>query len=111
MSQRLSNPKALFLDMLSDTFRKRCSSAGIAFNPGFAGAYDMVRGGDFALAMAGFLHGLPDLGLVMCHPGFVDETLLSLDNVTDQREREFAFLSGDDFLRLLSTANVTLSQS
>jgi predicted glycoside hydrolase/deacetylase ChbG (UPF0249 family) len=111
LSRRLGNPKALFLDILSDTFRKRCSSAGIAFNPGFAGAYDMVRGGDFALAMAGFLQGLPDRGLVMCHPGFVDETLLSLDNVTDQREREFAFLSGDDFPRLLSANNVTLSRS
>ncbi|MEH2511937.1 putative glycoside hydrolase/deacetylase ChbG (UPF0249 family) [Nitrobacteraceae bacterium AZCC 1564] len=111
ISQRLSNPKALFLDMLSDTFRKRCSSAGVAYNPGFAGAYDMVRGRDFALAMTGFLQGLPDRGLVMCHPGFVDETLLSLDDVTDQREREFGFLSGDDFPRLLSASNVTLSRN
>jgi hypothetical protein len=109
--RRLSNPKALFLDMLSDTFRKRCSSAGVTYNPGFAGAYDMVRGGDFGVAMTGFLHGLPDQGLVMCHPGFVDETLLSLDDVTDQREREFGFLSGDDFPRLLAATNVTLSRS
>jgi hypothetical protein len=61
--------------------------------------------------MTGFLHGLPDQGLVMCHPGFVDETLLSLDDVTDQREREFGFLSGDDFPRLLAATNVTLSRS
>ncbi len=47
----------------------------------------------------------------MCHPGFVDETLLSLDDVTDQREREFRFLSSDDFARLLSASNVTLSRS
>jgi predicted glycoside hydrolase/deacetylase ChbG (UPF0249 family) len=111
LTQRLSNPKALFLDILSDTFRKRCSSAGVAYNLGFAGAYDMVRGGDFAVAMTDFLQGLPDQGLVMCHPGFVDETLLSLDDVTDQREREFGFLSGDDFARLLSTSNVTLSRN
>lgn len=111
LSQRFSNPKALFLDTLSATFRTRCTNAGIAFNPGFAGAYDMVRGGDFAAAMTGFLHGLPDQGLVMCHPSFVDETLLSLDNVTDQREREFKFLSGGDFPRLLSATNVTLSRS
>jgi predicted glycoside hydrolase/deacetylase ChbG (UPF0249 family) len=111
IAQRLSSPKALFLDVLSATFRKRCADAGIAFNPGFAGAYDMVRGGDFATAMSGFLNGLPDRGLVMCHPGFVDETLLSLDNVTDQREREFKFLAGDDFTRLMATSNVTLSRS
>jgi len=47
----------------------------------------------------------------MCHPGFVDETLVSLDNVTHQREREFAFLSSDDFPRLLTTNSVTLDRA
>jgi predicted glycoside hydrolase/deacetylase ChbG (UPF0249 family) len=111
LTQRLRNPKALLLDVLSDTFRKRCTLADITYNPGFAGAYNMVRGGDFAVAMSGFLDGLPDQGLVMCHPGFVDETLLSLDDVTHQREREFAFLAGDDFVRLLTASNVTLSRN
>ncbi|MGL4558178.1 MAG: ChbG/HpnK family deacetylase, partial [Afipia sp.] len=46
-----------------------------------------------------------------CHPGFVDETLVSLDEVTHQREREFAFLNSDDFPRLLATSNVTLDRS
>lgn len=108
LAQRLNNPKALLLDALSDTFRKTSTRAGIAFNPGFAGAYDMVRGGEFSTAMQRFLDGLPDGGLVMCHPGFVDETLVSVDNVTHQREREFAFLVGDDFPQLLSASNVTL---
>ena len=108
LSQRLGNPKALLLDVLSETFRKKSARAGISFNTGFAGAYDMVRGGEFGSAMQGFLDGLPDGGLVMCHPGFVDDTLVSLDNVTHQREREFAFLTGDDFPRLLAASNVTL---
>ena len=108
LSQRLGNPKALLLDVLSETFRKKSARAGISFNPGFAGAYDMVRGSEFGSAMQGFLDGLPDGGLVMCHPGFVDDTLVSLDNVTHQREREFAFLTGDDFPRLLAASNVTL---
>ena len=38
--------------------------------------------------MGGFLAGLPEGGLVMCHPGFVDETLESLDPLTAQREAE-----------------------
>lgn len=108
LAQRLDNPKALLLDVLSETFRKKSARAGIAFNPGFAGAYDMVRGGEFGAAMQGFLDGLPDGGLVMCHPGFVDETLVSLDNVTHQREREFAFLAGDEFPGMLDASNVTL---
>jgi predicted glycoside hydrolase/deacetylase ChbG (UPF0249 family) len=111
LAQRLDRPKALLLDVLSDTFRRKSTRAGIVFNPGFAGAYDMVRGGDFGTAMQGFLGGLPDGGLVMCHPGFVDEILVSVDNVTHQREREFAFLAGDDFPRLLGASNVTLDRA
>ncbi|EKS35290.1 ChbG/HpnK family deacetylase [Afipia clevelandensis] len=110
LSERLGNPKALLLDTLSDTFRKRAVHEGIAFNTGFAGAYDMVRGRDFADAMTEFLSGLPDGGLVMCHPGYVDEILIGLDNVTHQREREFAYLSSDGFPRLLADSNVTLDR-
>jgi len=111
LSQRLGNPKALLLDTLSETFRRKAAREGIAFNSGFAGAYDMVRGRDFSDAMREFLAGLPDGGLVMCHPGFVDEVLVGLDNVTHQREREFAFLNSDDFSRLLAESNVTLDRA
>jgi predicted glycoside hydrolase/deacetylase ChbG (UPF0249 family) len=106
--QRLDSPKALLLDVLSATFRRKSMRLGIAFNPGFAGAYDMVRGGDFGDALQAFVSGLPDGGLVMCHPGFVDETLVSLDNVTHQREREYAYLASDAFPRLLEANNITL---
>jgi predicted glycoside hydrolase/deacetylase ChbG (UPF0249 family) len=44
----------------------------------------------------------------MCHPGFVDETLVSLDPLTDQREREYAFLGGEHFPPLLAANNITL---
>jgi predicted glycoside hydrolase/deacetylase ChbG (UPF0249 family) len=44
----------------------------------------------------------------MCHPGFVDETLVSLDPLTVQREHEHAFLGGEHFPRLLAANKVTL---
>jgi predicted glycoside hydrolase/deacetylase ChbG (UPF0249 family) len=94
---------------LSAEFRRRASRADIAFNPGFAGAYDFSRASDFGELMAQFLDGLPEDGLVMCHPGFVDEVLISLDPLTDQREREHAFLAGDAFPPLLAMNNVTLA--
>jgi predicted glycoside hydrolase/deacetylase ChbG (UPF0249 family) len=100
--------KALFLDVLSAQFRRRAARAGIAFNPGFAGAYDFSRQTDFGGLMRQFLDGLPEHGVIMCHPGFVDEILISLDPLTHQREREHAFLSGADFPRLLAENNVTL---
>jgi chitin disaccharide deacetylase len=109
LAQRLGAPKALVLDILSAQFRKRAASAGIAFNPAFAGAYDFSRRPEFGALMRQFLDGLPEGGLVMCHPGFVDETLISLDPFTTQREHEHAFLAGDGFPRLLAANNVTLA--
>lgn len=108
LARRLGAPKALVLDILSAQFRHRASRAGLAFNPGFAGAYDFSRQPDFSALMLQFLDGLPDGGLIMCHPGFVDETLVSLDPLTDQREREHAFLGGEHFPRLLAASKVTL---
>src|SRR5438132_3937313 len=93
--KRLNSPKALLLDALSAQFRKRAARANIAFNTAFAGAYAFLRKPDFGAFMQQFLQGLPEGGLVMCHPGFVDETLESLDPLTDQREREHAFLASE----------------
>jgi predicted glycoside hydrolase/deacetylase ChbG (UPF0249 family) len=107
--QRLAAPKALFLDILSAQFRTRALRAGLTFNPAFAGAYDFSRQPDFGSLMRQFLDGLPDGGLIMCHPGFVDETLVSLDRLTVQRENEHAFLGGEDFPRLLAANKVTLA--
>ena len=109
LSQRIGRPKALVLDLLSSQFRRRALRANIAFNPGFAGAYDFSRQPDFGDLMREFLEGLPEGGLVMCHPGFVDDTLISLDPLTHQREREYAYLASDDFPRLLAANKVTLA--
>jgi predicted glycoside hydrolase/deacetylase ChbG (UPF0249 family) len=109
LAQRLREPKALLLDSLSAQFRKRAQRAGIPFNPAFAGAYDFSRSPDFGPLMQQFLEGLPDGGLVMCHPGFVDDTLRELDPLTTQREQEHAFLASDDFPQLLAANNVTLA--
>lgn len=107
VAQRLANPKALLLDGLSSGFRKRCDRDGLHYNPAFSGAYDFTRGGDFAALMRDFLGQLPDRGLAMCHPGVVDDTLISLDPLTHQRERELAFLGSDAFPELLKDINVS----
>ncbi len=111
LSKRLDAPKALLLDTLSATFRKRAAKLGMICNPGFAGAYDFAKAPDFGPLMARFLDGLPDGGLVMCHPGYVDDVLIDLDPFTDQREREYAYLASDAFLQLLDESNVTLSNA
>jgi predicted glycoside hydrolase/deacetylase ChbG (UPF0249 family) len=106
--QRLAAPKALFLDLLSAQFRARAARAGVKVNPAFAGAYDFSRQPEFGDLMGSFLDHLPDQGVVMCHPGFVDDVLVSLDPFTHQREREHAYLAGAQFPALLAEKQVTL---
>jgi predicted glycoside hydrolase/deacetylase ChbG (UPF0249 family) len=109
LAQRLRMPKALIIDLLSVQFRRDAARAKVAFNPAFAGVYDFSKAPDFAELMRQFLDCLPEGGLVMCHPGFVDDILVSLDPLTGQREREYEFLAGDGFPRLLAANNVTLA--
>jgi predicted glycoside hydrolase/deacetylase ChbG (UPF0249 family) len=101
--------KSLALDMMSVGLRRRARRAGVSFNPAFAGAYDFSKQPDFAPVFEGFLEGLPDGGLVMCHPGFVDDTLVALDPLTTQREREREFLAGDRLPELLAARNMALA--
>jgi chitin disaccharide deacetylase len=108
LARRLGSPKALVLDLLSAKFRSLAARADIACNPGFAGAYDFSGRPDFGALMGEFLDGMPEGGLIMCHPGFVDDTLLSLDPLTTQREVEHAFLAGEHFPPLLAANKVTL---
>jgi predicted glycoside hydrolase/deacetylase ChbG (UPF0249 family) len=109
LAGRLGSPKAMVLDALSARFRRRAAQADIAFNPSFAGAYDFSQSPNFGALMRQFLEGMPEGGLIMCHPGFVDDILESLDPLTTQREHEHAFLGGEEFPRLLAANKVTLA--
>jgi hypothetical protein len=109
-AKRLRDPKALTLDLLSGSFRRKAAKAGIATNPAFAGSYSFTKRAVFAKLFPRFLDGLPDGGLIMCHPGFVDSELKRLDSLTHLREREYEFFMSDDFPELLKTQNVALGR-
>jgi predicted glycoside hydrolase/deacetylase ChbG (UPF0249 family) len=105
----LRDRKAWLLDRLSRDFRQRAEALGLRTNPGFAGAYAFRDDADFPALFAGFLDQLPDGGMIMCHPGFVDAELQRLDPLTTLREREYAFLAGDAFPNLLAGHGVALA--
>ncbi len=107
--RRLHDRKALVLDILSMAFRRRADRQGLATNPAFAGAYDFSPKADFAAIFPRFLTGLPDGGLIMCHPGFVDAELQALDPLTTLREHEFAYFSSDAFPRTLAEHGAALA--
>jgi len=105
----LADPKGYILDALSGQLRALAAKYGVRTNPAFAGTYAFRPEADFAKLFVGFLDGLPDGGLVMCHPGKVDGELRQLDPLTDLREREYAFLLDERFPRLLAERGYALA--
>jgi predicted glycoside hydrolase/deacetylase ChbG (UPF0249 family) len=109
LRQRLRDPKGLLLDILSARLRAHCTVHGVRTNPAFAGTYNFRRQTAYDTLFASFLESLPDGGLVMCHPGLVDEELQRLDDLTIMREQELAFFRGDAFVALMAAAGVALA--
>jgi predicted glycoside hydrolase/deacetylase ChbG (UPF0249 family) len=108
---RPGDRKAWLLDRLSRTFRKRAKKLGAKVNPAFAGTYDFDSRPDFSALFPGFLEGLPDGSVVMCHPGHVDDELQRLDPLTTLREAEYRYFAGEAFPNVLAAKGVSLSVS
>jgi predicted glycoside hydrolase/deacetylase ChbG (UPF0249 family) len=109
LHRRLADPKGLLIGALSTGFRRRANGLGLSTNPAFAGTYGFGAKANFASLFPTFLDGLPDGGLIMCHPGFVDDELRRLDPLTDLREEEYAYLASDAFPALLAAHGVELA--
>jgi len=107
--KRLNDRKGLVIGILSRTFRRRARELGVPTNPSFAGTYDFVPQADFSALFPRFLDDLPDGGLIMCHPGVVDADLRSLDPLTELREKEYAYLAGDEFPATLAACRAALA--
>lgn len=87
--------KAAALSWLGGGFGNAARRAGFPVNDSFAGVTDFQPGAtaaDFRRAMigAGTLH------LVMCHPGYPDAELASIDPVTERRRAELDVLASQD---------------
>jgi predicted glycoside hydrolase/deacetylase ChbG (UPF0249 family) len=104
----MGNSKTMALTWLSRGFRRHARAKGLTTNPAFAGAYDFSTSDEFGSLFVRFLAELPDGGVVMCHPGFVDDELRARDPLTERREAEYAFLAGDGLPLALERAGATL---
>jgi predicted glycoside hydrolase/deacetylase ChbG (UPF0249 family) len=109
LAERIGDRKALLLDWLSKRFVAHAAKLGVRTNPGFAGTYAFNDTADFAALFPRFLDRLPDGGVVMCHPGFVDAELRRLDPLTTLREQEYAYFAAGTFPKLLASHGVSLS--
>ena len=110
-ARRLTDRKGLLLDLLSREFRRSAERLGLRVNPAFAGTYEFGSSRHFRDRFPRFLERMPDGGVVMCHPGFVDAELQRLDPLTAQREHEHAFFMSEEFPRILASHGITLTGS
>ncbi|MCC7167127.1 MAG: ChbG/HpnK family deacetylase [Rhodospirillales bacterium] len=80
----------------------------IPMNRGFRGIHDFSGRVPYPVLFRRFLAGLPAGGLVMCHPGRVDDALRRADPLTLGRERELAFFLSQDFPKALAEMGVAI---
>lgn len=81
----------------------------LATNPSFSGAYDYEGREKFENLFPRFIAELTEGGVVMVHPGFIDDVLCSRDKLIDRREEERSLLASDRFHAAMKDAKATLA--
>ncbi|MGO4526943.1 ChbG/HpnK family deacetylase [Microvirga sp. 2MCAF35] len=103
--------KALIVNSLARGFARSAHAGGFRTNEGFSGFAPL----DLSIPAARiFEEAFSKLGsqpLVMCHPGYVDDELRSLDPVLDSRVEELNYLKSDAFSELLEQRGLRLAQT
>lgn len=102
--------KALVLARAAAPLRAGLRAHEIPTNDGFSGLYAFDAGPGYAVRCARFLADLPAGGLMMCHPGYVDDALVEADPVTEAREAELAVLASDALPAMLARAGVRVAR-
>lgn len=100
--------KALAVKGLAGGFARKAHAAGFATNEGFSGfgPFDLsVPAGRVVAAAFSHLGPRP---LVMCHPGYGDDELRSLDPAVESRAEELDYLKSEAFGALLEERGIRL---
>lgn len=80
--------KALVISGLARGLRRAATARGIPLNRGFSGVSPFDPAREFGADLARFLIAPGPAHLVMCHPGFIDDELATLDPVIATRPLE-----------------------
>jgi hypothetical protein len=100
--------KAGVISLVSRSASTAARQRHLRANRGFSGFYDYTAG-DLAERFRTMLADAGDGHAMMVHPGHVDEELRAVDSLTGPREREWAFLMGEDFPVQLAAAGFELA--
>ncbi|MGE0281800.1 MAG: ChbG/HpnK family deacetylase [Rhizobiaceae bacterium] len=108
-SPKVSFAKIATVRALASRFDKTMGAAGYPVSGPLAGFYDWRTGDDFAPTIDHAVRTLPDGGVLMVHPGHVDQTLRSRDILTDTRTAELRYLASDTFIRALDETDAVIA--
>jgi predicted glycoside hydrolase/deacetylase ChbG (UPF0249 family) len=102
--------KALGIAWLGRGFAREAAARGFLTNDGFSGFSAFDPGQDYAAEFARYLRAPGRRHLIMCHPGYCDEELVTVDPVTLSRERELSFLLSPAFTDMLDRKGARLTR-
>lgn len=94
----MATAKAIAITALTTGSQRTWRAADLPTNDSFAGVSAFASGIDFADELAAALTHPVRIHIVMCHPGFPDETLAARDPVVGRRAEEYAAIAA--FTRL-----------
>ncbi|EIM25525.1 ChbG/HpnK family deacetylase [Microvirga lotononidis] len=103
--------KALIVKSLARGFARKAHAEGFRTNQGFSGFAPLDLSVSAARVFEEAFSGLGARPLVMCHPGYVDDELRSLDPALESRIEELTYLKSDAFSELLEQRGLRLAQT
>lgn len=101
--------KALVVKSLARGFARSAHGAGFRTNKGFSGFAPLDLSVPAARVFEEAFSKLGERPLVMCHPGYVDDELRSLDPALESRVDELNYLKSDAFRELLEQRGLRLT--
>lgn len=108
IKRRTNLLKTLALCFYGNKFKEKLKNNNIKTNNGFSGIYDFSVQTNYKELFINFLNNISNNHLLMVHPGYSDDNLKDLDNVTDTRNLEYDFLSSDIFFEILRNKKINL---
>jgi predicted glycoside hydrolase/deacetylase ChbG (UPF0249 family) len=101
--------KTRVIGTLSLGLSRLAKRAGLTVNPSFSGAYEFAGKDKFADLFPRFIGELTDGGVVMVHPGIIDDVLRARDILVERREEEYFLLGSEEFHAAMKGAKATLA--
>lgn len=108
--RRVSILKTLAIGYFGWRLKRIAALHRIPYNNGFSGIYDFSDRVPYKKLFEKFLIDAKTNMQIMCHPGLADSELAGVDNLTNQREKEYSFFCGNDFWKMLENAGVSLGR-